>query len=267
MKFYEFKNITSLEADLYIYGEIVQEKSVDFWTGEESQTEVGLMDFKKELEDLGNVQTLNLYINSPGGEVFTASTMISLLERQKAKGTIINAYVDGLSASAASFLMMVADNIYIYKNSVVMIHKPMSVAWGNVNEMQKTIDALNKIEDSVMIPMYMSKAKVDEAELRELIDAETWLSASDMDKYFNINLINEEKLAVASIDNSLLKMYKNVPDFIKNSLDFSKNSEKSFLNEQNSAINLENEEKTREIQMKIKLNENLIISKNVEGKE
>ena len=161
MKFYEFKNITSLEADLYIYGEIVQEKSVDFWTGEESQTEVGLMDFKKELEDLGNVQTLNLYINSPGGEVFTASTMISLLERQKAKGTIINAYVDGLSASAASFLMMVADNIYIYKNSVVMIHKPMSVAWGNVNEMQKTIDALNKIEDSVMIPMYMSKAKVD----------------------------------------------------------------------------------------------------------
>lgn len=267
MKFYEFKNITSLEADLYIYGEIVQEKSVDFWTGEESQTEVGLMDFKKELEDLGNVQTLNLYINSPGGEVFTASTMISLLERQKAKGTIINAYVDGLSASAASFLMMVADNIYIYKNSVVMIHKPMSVAWGNVNEMQKTIDALNKIEDSVMIPMYMSKAKVDESELRELIDAETWLSASDMDKYFNINLINEEKLAVASIDNSLLKMYKNVPDFIKNSLDFSKNSEKSSLNEQNSAINLENEEKTREIQMKIKLNENLIISKNVEGKE
>ena len=88
-----------------------------------------------------------------------------------------------------------------------------------------------------------------------------------MDKYFNINLINEEKLAVASIDNSLLKMYKNVPDFIKNSLDFSKNSEKSSLNEQNSAINLENEEKTREIQMKIKLNENLIISKNVEGKE
>lgn len=264
MKFYEFKNITSLEADLYIYGEIVQEKSVDFWTGEESQTEVGLMDFKKELEDLGNIQTLNVYINSPGGDVFTASTMISLLERQKAKGTIINAYVDGLSASAASFLMMVADNIYVYKNSIVMIHKPMSFTYGNVNEMKKTIDTLNKIEDSVMIPMYMSKAKIDEAELRELIDAETWLSASDMDNYFNVNLINEEKLAVACIDNSLLKMYKNVPDFIKNSLDFSKNSS---LNEQNSAINLENEEKIREIQMKIKLNENLVISKKLEGKE
>lgn len=264
MKFYEFKNITPNEADLYIYGEIVQEKSVDWWTGEESQSEVGLMEFKKELEDLGNIQKLNLYINSPGGEVFTASTMISLLERQKTKGTIINAYVDGLSASAASFLMMVADNIYIYKNSVVMIHKPMSVACGNVNEMQKTIDALNKIEDSVMIPMYMNKAKISEEELRGLINAETWLSASDMDKYFNINLINEEKLAVASIDNSLLKMYKNVPDFIKNSLDFSKNSS---LNEQNSAINLENEEKIREIQMKIKLNENLVISKKLEGKE
>lgn len=271
MKFYEFKNITPNEADLYIYGEIVQEKSVDWWTGEESQSEVSLMEFKKELEDLGNIQKLNLYINSPGGEVFTASTMISLLERQKTKGTIINAYVDGLSASAASFLMMVADNIYIYKNSVVMIHKPMSVACGNVNEMQKTIDALNKIEDSVMIPMYMNKAKISEEELRGLINAETWLSASDMDNYFDVILINEEKLAVASVDNSLLKLYKNVPDFIKNSLNLSQNTakseQKSIENEQNSAINLENEEKIREIQMKIKINENLVFSKNVEGKE
>ena len=55
-KFYEFKNISPSTADLFIYGEIVQEKSVDYWTGEESQTDVGLMDFKKELDDIGNVQ-------------------------------------------------------------------------------------------------------------------------------------------------------------------------------------------------------------------
>lgn len=224
-KFYEFKNITSSEADLFVYGEIVQEKSVDWWTGEESQTDVGLMDFKEQLDSIGNVQKLNIYINSPGGDVFTASTMISMLQRVKDKGTTINAYVDGLSASAASFLMMVADNVNLYKNSTVMVHKPMSFAFGNANEMQKTIDALNKIEDSVMMPMYMNKSKVDEEEIKSLINAETWLSAKDMDKYFNVTLLDEEKTAVASISSNLFKNYKNVPDFIKNSLKIVQNSE------------------------------------------
>lgn len=252
-KFYEFKNITSSEADLFVYGEIVQEKSVDWWTGEESQTDVGLMDFKEQLDSIGNVQKLNLYINSPGGDVFTASTMISMLQRVKDKGTTINAYVDGLSASAASFLMMVADNVNLYKNSTVMVHKPMSFAMGNANDMQKTIDALNKIEESVMMPMYMNKSKVSEEEIKSLIDAETWLSAKEMDKYFNVTLLDEEKTAVASISSNLFKNYKNIPDFIKNSLKTVQNEEKTEENaqkneeiEQKEQVSSENEQETSE---------------------
>lgn len=254
--FYEFKNISSSEADLYVYGEIVQEKSVDWWTGEESQTDVGLMNFKEELDNIGNVRKLNLYLNSPGGDVFTASTMVSMLERLKDKGTVIDAYVDGLSASACSFLMMAADTINLYKNSTVMVHKPMSWAVGNANDMQKTIDALNKIEDSVMMPLYMNKAKVSEDEIKSLIDNETWLSASDMDKYFNVNLLNTEKVAVASIKSNLFKNYKNTPDFIKN---MQKNEEKDvFL--------AENEEKEKEIKAKLGLIKSAIILRNL-GKE
>lgn len=238
-QFYEFKNITSSEADLFVYGEIVDDDT-DWWTGEKDPALVGLLSFKKELDNIGNVQNLNIYINSPGGDVFTASTMISMLKRVKDKGTIINAYVDGLSASAASFLMMVADNINLYKNSTVMIHKPMSWAFGNANDMQKTIDALNKIEDSVMMPMYMNKSKVKEEEIKSLIDAETWLSAKDMDKYFNVTLLEEEKTAVASISSNLFKNYKNVPDFLKNSLE----------NVQNDERNEENAQKTEEIEPK-----------------
>lgn len=215
-KFYEFKNITPTNADLFVYGEIVQENEVDWWTGEKSETAVGLMDFKEQLDNIGNVNNLNIYINSPGGDVFTASTMISMLERVKDRGTIINAYVDGLSASAASFLMMVANNIYLYKNSTVMVHKPMSIAIGNAFDMQKTIDALDKIENSVMLPMYMNKAKVTDKEIKKLVDNETWLSASDMEKYFDITILNEEKVAVASIKSNLFKNYKHVPDHFKN---------------------------------------------------
>ena len=271
-KFYEFKNKSPSTADLFIYGEIVQEKSVDYWTGEESQTDVGLMDFKKELDDIGNVQKINLYINSPGGDVFTASTMISMLQRKKDAGTHIDAYVDGLSASAASFLMMVADNLYLYKNSTVMVHKPMSWAVGNAIDMQKTIDALNKIEENVMLPMYMTKSKVSEDEIRSLINDETWLSASDMDKYFNVTILNEEKVAVANIHSNLFKNYHNVPDFIKKSL---KNEEKEQKKEKNSpkidektlendkkeSISTENQSKEQEIKAKLGLIKSSLIIK------
>lgn len=271
-KFYEFKNISPSTADLFIYGEIVQEKSVDYWTGEESQTDVGLMDFKKELDDIGNVQKINLYINSPGGDVFTASTMISMLQRKKDAGTHIDAYVDGLSASAASFLMMVADNLYLYKNSTVMVHKPMSIAIGNAIDMQKTIDALNTIEENVMLPMYMNKSKISEDEIRSLINDETWLSASDMDKYFNVTILNEEKVAVANIHSNLFKNYHNVPDFIKKSLkneekeqkkekDSPKIDEKTLENDKKESISTENQSKEQEIKTKLGLIKSSLIIK------
>lgn len=213
-KFYEFKNVTSTEADLYIYGEIVNEKYIDWWTGEESKTDVDLIGFKEALDNIGNVQKINLYINSPGGDVFVASTMVSMLKRKKESGTELNAYVDGLSASAASFLMMVADNIYLYKNSTVMIHKPYSYAFGNAIDLQKTIDTLNKLEESIMIPMYLEKSKVNETKIHELIDAETWFTSKEMAENFNVTILDEEKTAVACISD-LFKAYKNVPENIK----------------------------------------------------
>lgn len=286
--FFEFKNITSSEADLFIYGEIVQEKYVDWWTGEESKTDVDLMGFKETLDSIGNVQTLNIYINSPGGDVFVASTMISMLERQKAKGTKIIAYVDGLSASAASFLMMVADEIKLYKNSIVMVHKPMSWAIGNADDMQKMIDTLNSIEDNVMLPMYMNKSKISEKEVRKLINAESWLGATEMAEKFNVTLIDEEKTAVASVSSELFKNYKNTPDFLKNSLKNVQNNEKIEENEQknekieekepiscensqeiseNEPILEENQSKEEEIKARLKLVQNSLFIKELKEKE
>ncbi len=211
MKFYDFKNITNTSADIYIYGQICLEKSVDWWTGEVSKTDVALMDFKEELDNLGDISILNLYINSPGGSVFVTSAMISMLERLKAKDVTINAYVDGIAASAASFLLMVADNIYLYKNSVVMIHKPMCSAYGNAIELQDAINMLDKIENSTMMPMYLAKAKITEEEIKDLIAKESWLSADEMDEYFNVSLLQSANQVAACVDKNLFSMYKNVP--------------------------------------------------------
>lgn len=222
MKHKYLKNITSTSADFYVYGTIVDEKTADWWTGEISKTDVDTMQFKEELDNLKGITDLNIFINSPGGSVFASSTIVSMLNRFKeTTGAKIHGFVDGLCASAATYLLMVSDDVNFYKNSMMMIHKPMSMAWGNANELQKEIDTLNNIEDNMMIPMYMSKAKVGEEEIKNLISDETWFNANSKDKnfignFFNVNLLDESKEAVACVSKNLFRNFKNVPKELVN---------------------------------------------------
>lgn len=217
-KFYEIKNLIPKEsADLYIYGEIVTD-DIDWWTGEKDENLVGLQNFKKELDDLGEIKNLNIYLNTPGGEVFVATTMCSMLQRLKDKGTKIHTFVDGLCASAGTFILMMGDDINLYQNSVVMIHKPILSCYGNIFDFQKGIDILNTIEESTMIPLYMTKAKKSEDEIKEKINNESWMGAVETQEYFNVNILENENKAVACVDKNIFKNYKNVPESLKNLL-------------------------------------------------
>ena len=74
-KFYEIKNIIpNASADLYIYGEIVTDDT-DWWTGEKDNNLVGLQSFKEELDNLGNISDLNIFMNTPGGEVLVETNI------------------------------------------------------------------------------------------------------------------------------------------------------------------------------------------------
>lgn len=215
------KNVGGNEADFYVYGDIVDERYPDFWTGEKSETEVDPMKLKEELDELNGVSDLNVYINSGGGSVFASSTMVSMLKRLKNDGVRIHAFIDGLCASASTYLFMVADDMNIYQNSIMMIHKPMTITWGNADELQKDIDTLNVIENDMMIPMYMSKAKdgISEDDMRQLVADETWFTGNKDDdmfigNYFKVNLIDEARPVVASAS-KLFGNYKHVPDALK----------------------------------------------------
>lgn len=215
-KFYEFKNMLEESSDLYIYGSITTNKDDDWFP---SESDIDLNDFKEKLDSMNNNSILNMYVNSPGGSVFAASTMSSMLQRAKdTKNMTINVYVDGLAASAASFLIMVADEINMYTNSMLMLHKPLSFAYGNAKELQKEIDVLNAIEDNVMIPLYEKKAKCDRETIKNLIDVESWLSAEEVDGLFNVHLLNTAKECDACVDENLFKRYKNVPNKFKNKI-------------------------------------------------
>ena len=94
-KYWEFKNKTNNEADLYLYIEIAD------WGG--GYAAHSAQSFKNELDGLGEIDVLNIYINSPGGDVFEGISILNMLKRKKC---VKNVYIDGLAASIASAIVI-----------------------------------------------------------------------------------------------------------------------------------------------------------------
>ena len=214
-----FKNVANNAADFYVYGAIEDEKD-EYWSGENA---IDPNDLKEELDELkaNGVRDLNILINSPGGSVFAASTIVSQLQRAKQGGLKIHAFIDGLCASAATFLAMVADEINVYKNSIFMVHKPWTFSIGNADELRKDIETLDTLENNVMLPLYKEKAKVDEAELKKLVADETWFNGNEEDElyignFFNVVQNSAAKTVAACADRKAFKNYKHVPEALKN---------------------------------------------------
>lgn len=217
-----FKNVTTNSADFYVYGDIVDD-STDWWTGEKDAFNVDPLDVKDELDQLQGqgIRELNIYINSGGGSVFASSTMVNLFRRfREQNGANINAYVDGLCASASTYLLMMADTVNIYDNSIVMIHKPMTWSFGNADDLKKDIETLDTIENDMMVPLYLAKATVSEDEIKDLIAKETWFNGNPdselfIGNYFNVNYLEDSKQAVAC-SSLLLNKYTNTPKVLQN---------------------------------------------------
>lgn len=175
--------------EFYLYGAICDDK-ID-------ESDITPADFLNETADLTSGDVLNLYINSPGGSVFAMSAMVSQIKRLQEKGTVINAYVDGVAASAASVLAMAADTVTMYSNSMLMIHKPWMAAIGNADDFIKAAEDLENIENAVMMPVYKSKSLVDDEEIKAIVAKETWMGATEASQAFNIAVSEEEKQAAA----------------------------------------------------------------------
>lgn len=195
------------QADIYIYGDIVR------WVWEDWFPEdVSSNSFKEDLDELGDVDTINLYINSPGGSVFEGIAIRNMLKRHKAKKNI---YIDALAASIASVIATAGDNVYMYKNSMLMIHNAWTSATGNAAELRKVADDLDRISNSSK-QSYLEKAgdKLTDEKLQELLDAETWLSADEAFSYGLCDVVLEENKMTASISEELFASYKNVPELL-----------------------------------------------------
>lgn len=162
---------SSESADLYIYGTI----GGGFWTS--GVTADGV---RHTLQDL-NVKTLNVHIQSYGGDAFEGVAIGNLLKNHAAK---VHVYVDGVAASAASVIAMSGDTITMPKNTMLMIHRASLFTYGNKADHERAVNMLDKV-DKALQQSYMDRFNGEEIELEKMLDDETWLTAEDA-KYYGL---------------------------------------------------------------------------------
>lgn len=185
-KFNMLKQETDDSLDLYIFGDIVPSG----WKWDES--DVTSYDVKDILTSKEELKTINVHINSCGGDVYEGLAIYNLLKNHKAT---VNVYVDGIAASIASVIAMSGDKIVMTDASLMMIHNCYTYTRGNARELRKTADDMEKVMEACKAA-YKGKIKITDEELDKLLDEETFLTAKEcFEKGFATEVIKitEEK--------------------------------------------------------------------------
>ena len=172
-KFWNWKNRTVTneetleqiqERTLFLNGTIAEES----WFDDDVTPQL----FKDEL--MSGSGDITVWINSPGGDCVAAAQIYNMLMDYKGNVTV---KIDGIAASAASVIAMAGTKVLMSPVSMLMIHNPMTAAFGDCGEMQKAIEMLGSVKDSI-INAYEIKTGLSRARLSHLMDAETWMDAN-----------------------------------------------------------------------------------------
>lgn len=181
-------NKSATEAEIILYAAIGQ----DFW-GDGSL--ISAKDFSEQLKKIPDtVNTINLRINSPGGDVFDGIAIFNRLKAHKAKKII---HIDGLAASIASIIALAGDEIVMGEGALYMIHLPWTYTGGNRMELDNTVNRLMDIEEQ-MLGIYAKKTGMSKNEIRSMLEKETWLGAEEAIEMGFVDSKAEDTVAIAA---------------------------------------------------------------------
>ena len=168
-KFWNWKNQTdeepAAERVLELYGTIAEESWFD--------DDITPAMFKEEL--FAGSGPITIWINSPGGDVFAAAQIYNMLMNYPHDVTV---KIDALAASAASVIAMAGTKVLMSPVAMIMVHNPATIAIGDSEEMQKAIDMLAEVKESIM-NAYEIKTGMSRHKISQLMDAETWMNAKE----------------------------------------------------------------------------------------
>lgn len=203
----EVKNKTENKAELIIFGEIASSR----W----ACNDIIPSDINELLNEIGENDTLDIYINSPGGSVFAGIAIYNMLNRHKGHKRV---FIEGYAASIASVIAMAGDEIIIPENAYLMIHKAWGVAIGNADHLREQAELYERF-DTTIANAYLTKAKEGKTfeDFLELMKDETWFNGFEAQDYFNTTLEQENQVA-AALDGDLYKNYKLPQNLLINNL-------------------------------------------------
>ena len=181
------------EATLYIYDVI----SADWGVGAVAVIEA--------IAQVGNAKTLNVHISSPGGDVFESRAIMAAIERFP--GNTV-AHIDGLCASAATSIALACDEVVMSPGAFFMIHNASGMAWGDKTTLRETADLLEKIE-SVIVTDYTKKTGKPAAEIVQMMEVETWMTAAEALEGGFVDRITDSKTKASNSWN--LSAFANAP--------------------------------------------------------
>lgn len=182
-------------ASINIYGDITS------WDWEELG-EMSAVTLSKKLETMGDVEQINVYINSYGGEVAEGLAIYNALKRHKAK---VTTYCDGFACSIASVIFMAGDERIMNEASLLMIHNAWTYASGNAAELRKQADDLEKITQA-SVEAYKAHSSLSEEEIKNLMDNETWILPEEALSYGFATKIDKTEKEKAS-QNAFMKLF------------------------------------------------------------
>ena len=194
---FEIRNLAD-SAEILLYGDIGE----DFW-GDGNSAET----FVSQLNEL-SPKPLDIRIDSCGGDVYEAFAMCSAIQRYEGFTT---AYIDGLAASAASYIAVVCDQVVMNDYAFLMIHNAWTMTAGNADYLEQTASRLRCI-DQTIAAIYEKRSDFDNDTIREMMAAETWLSADEamIHGFCQEVLVTEERMA-AHVDSGTAARFRHLP--------------------------------------------------------
>ena len=199
-KFWDFSMQASGAGALALYGEI----SDTSWFGDE----VTPAAFLKDLEALGEIGALDVYINSPGGDVFAGYAIYHMLRRHPARVTV---HVDGLAASAASVVAMAGDRIVMPAASMMMVHRAWTLACGDAARLLDIAAELERV-DAQLAQLYADRTGKAIEDIEALMAAETWMTGAEALEMGFCDEVEPNKRIAALCGPEALARYKHPPE-------------------------------------------------------
>jgi len=204
-KFYALASTDGENAEIQMYGDVVEKWPTDWWTGEKLEGNYIAQDeFLKDLAAVEGCKSVTIRLNSYGGDAVVGIVIHNRLREIAANGTHLTCIVDGVAMSAGSVIMCACDTVKVNPSSLVMIHKGWSFLFGryNADELRKSAEAMDAY-DNAMVSIYKRKSSMNDTVISHMMSDETYMTGKEaVEKGFADEVIEDsEQVPIAASAN------------------------------------------------------------------